>query len=276
MNSENPASTKAPSLSAINLNRIPRNSPFFNGLITVVRRIANRFGVEISKAPQKSDLHYEEIHPMANYCPWNKDKVFEGLYEEVKDFTLVDKYRCFELYKLVEQVSKLETGALIEIGVWRGASALMIGTQALNCGIKDPVFLCDTFTGVVKAGSNDSLYKGGEHSDVNVDDVRDFLIQKKRLSNVQILQGIFPDDTGHAVGDVRFRFCHVDVDVYQSAKDVVEWIWDKMVVGGIVVYDDYGFYACDGVTKFVEEQTALKDRLVIYNLNGHAVVIKLY
>ncbi len=49
-----------------------------------------------------------------------------------------------------------------------------------------------------------------------------------------------------------------------------------MVPHGIVVYDDYGHFACDGITKHVEEQMELEDRIVLYNLNGHAVVIKLF
>ena len=42
-----------------------------------------------------------------------------------------------------------------------------------------------------------------------------------------------------------------------------------------MVYDDYGFYGCDGITKYVEEQMMRKDRLVIHNLNGHAIILKL-
>ncbi len=63
--------------------------------------------------------------------------------------------------------------------------------------------------------------------------------------------------------------------LYQSAKDIaLEWIWHKMVPGGIVVYDDYGFPSCVGITRYVEEQTLCGDRILIHNLNGHAVVIK--
>jgi O-methyltransferase len=41
-----------------------------------------------------------------------------------------------------------------------------------------------------------------------------------------------------------------------------------------MVYDDYGFLGCNGITKFVEEQMSNSDRLIIHNLNGHAVAIK--
>jgi O-methyltransferase len=47
-----------------------------------------------------------------------------------------------------------------------------------------------------------------------------------------------------------------------------------MPVGGVVVYDDYGFLRCDGITRHVDEQRGRPDRRVIHNLNGHAVVVK--
>lgn len=187
--------------------------------------------------------------------------------------TLVDKYRCFELWKLVEQAAKLPSGALIEVGVWRGGTGALIAKKASLCGVKESVFLCDTFRGVVKAGEQDTSYKGGEHADTSRRSVDD-LVSRLQLTNVEVLEGTFPDQTSRFVEDLEFRLIHVDVDVYQSAKDVVEWIWDRMVPGGIVVYDDFGFSTCTGITRYVEEQMLLPDRIVIHNLNGHAIVVK--
>ena len=146
--------------------------------------------------------------------------------------------------------------------------------QAVNFGVKEPIYLCDTFCGVVKATDNDETYRGGEHSDTSVELVQK-LMSDVGVSNTETLQGIFPDDTATTIADQKFRLCHIDVDVYQSAKEVNEWVWERLVPGGIVVYDDYGFEACDGITKCVEEQRDRDDRVVFHNLNGHAVVVKL-
>jgi len=174
----------------------------------------------------------------------------------------------------VAQSAKLE-GSLLEVGVWRGGTGALIATKASLCGITDTVYLCDTFKGVVKAASQkDSSYRGGEHADTSRHVVEDFLYQRLQLTNVTILPGVFPDDTGPAIAHERFRFCHIDVDVYQSAKDVTAWIWDKLVIGGIIVYDDYGLFECDGMRHCVDEQDAIPDRVVMHNLNGQAVVIK--
>ena len=72
-----------------------------------------------------------------------------------------------------------------------------------------------------------------------------------------------------------FGFAIFDVDVYESAKDITNWVWERMVAGGIIVFDDYGFCGCEGIVKFVDEVAEEKDRLVFHNVNGHAIVVKL-
>lgn len=220
---------------------------------------------------------YEPIKPQATYAPWLMDTIFSQTFEAVKDYTYVDLYRCYELWELVEQSRKLSGGALIEIGVWRGGSGVLIAQKAKISGIPDPVYLCDTFSGVVKAGSEDvTLYKGGEHADTSKELVERLAHDALGLDNVIVMKGIFPEEIGHLIPSKQFRFCHIDVDTYQSAKDSVEWIWGKLVIGGMIVFDDYGFKYCEGVTKYVEESRGLPDRLLFHNLNGHAVMIKIH
>lgn len=218
---------------------------------------------------------YEALSPLATYAPWNSDEDFQSAYEQIKERTLVDIYRCWDLWALVEQSAKLE-GGIIEVGVWRGGTGALMASKAALCGIGDPVYLCDTFRGVVKAGAEDTIYKNREHADTSRIEVEAFVRERMKLDNVRILEGVFPDETADQIEsqEARFRLCHIDVDVYQSAKDVMNWVWDRMVVGGVVVYDDFGFYGCEGVAKAVNEQLAEKDRLIFYNINGHAIVMK--
>lgn len=230
------------------------------------------YNLAISKNAKKAE-GYESVLPTATYAPWLLDKEFKKTYRLIKEYSFIDKYRCFEFWQLVAESAKLK-GALIEVGVWRGGSAALIAKRARMVGIKKTVYFCDTFTGVVKAGKLDSGYKGGEHADTSVKTVKK-VIKKLKIKNTQILKGIFPEETGHSVAAEKFRFCHIDVDVYQSAKEALEWLWPRVVIGGIVVFDDYGFYGCNGVTRFVNEERKKDDRLIIHNLNGHAVIIKL-
>ncbi|HVG17336.1 MAG TPA: TylF/MycF/NovP-related O-methyltransferase [Chitinophagaceae bacterium] len=222
-----------------------------------------------------NNLEYDLNLPSANYAPWLKDEEFQNIFSDVKENTLVDIYRCYELWELTESIHKLDPRAsFIEIGVWRGGTAAITGRKLSLLKANCNFFLADTFTGVAKATEKDKYYKGGEHSDTSQETVE--VLLKNKYDKVRILKGIFPEETAGLIpADERFGYCHIDVDVYQSAKDIVDWIWEKMIVGGVIIFDDYGFHTCDGITVYINEQRALTDRIIIHNLNGHAIMFKL-
>jgi O-methyltransferase len=215
---------------------------------------------------------HEMAHPISTYAPWQADDEFEAAYRAVRKYTLVDIWRCHELWSLVGELREVP-GAIVEVGVWRGGSGALMATKAAAVGIEDTVYLCDTWEGVVKTGEVDTYYRDGKHDDTSREIVV-ALVRRLGLDNVQLLQGVFPDETGDRVADEALRLVHIDVDVYQSAKDVFDWAWDRLSPSGIAVFDDYGFPACPGVTKFVNEQRGRDDRLVLHNLNGHGIVVK--
>ncbi len=221
-----------------------------------------------SKGPT-SPPGYGAIEPVSNYRPWDVDREFQEVYAKVKQNTMVDQFRLWTLWFLAKQ---LPAGALLEVGSWKGGSGAVLARAVAVAGGANPVILADTFHGVVKATANDTYYKGGEHANTSRELVSQFL-RDLGHDEATILEGIFPDETGEAVADRQFAMCHIDVDVYQSARDVFEWVWPRLAAGGIVVFDDYGFYGCEGVTKYVLE-LAEEDLIVIPNLTGQAVIQK--
>lgn len=187
-------------------------------------------------------------------------------------YTLVDVLRRHELWTLVGQAAKLAPGGILEVGVWRGGTGLLIAQAMQHFGADGMLYLADTFSGVVKAGVRDDHYVGGEHADVSHSDVVELFAARTKVP-VEILVGMFPEDTGGRI-EGSLRLVHVDVDVYEGAKDVVEWCYDRLVPGGIVVFDDYGFSFTSGVTRLGEEYER-DDRFVfLHNANGNAVLIK--
>lgn len=221
------------------------------------------------------DFHYEAVIPSANYAPWSADTTFHKTYKEVKGNTLVDIYRCFELWELTERIHHLDKDAhFIEIGVWRGGSAAIIGKKLSLLKSNAIFYLADTFTGVKKSSEKDKFYFDNEHADTSLEAVKE--IMKDKFTKYKILTGIFPDETSHHIEDqIKFGFCHIDVDVYKSAREIVEWIWSRMIVGGVIIFDDYGFHSCNGVTTCVNEYKNETDRIIVHNINGHALMFKL-
>ena len=236
-----------------------------------LRKLVESSGYVVAKTHVPAVGH-QRAYPYATYAPWLADTDFLKCYESVRSHTLVDRYRCWEIWELLKESAKLERGDCIEIGVWRGGTGCLIARRIQILSLRAKVFLCDTFSGVVKAGNFDAQYTGGEHADTTESTVRNLA---ERLNvGVQILRGVFPEQTGRGIEDRMFRFCHIDVDVYQSARDTTEWIWPRLLPRGIVVYDDYGFQGCDGVRKFVDEWREATDCVFLHNLNGHAVMVK--
>ena len=61
----------------------------------------------------------------------------------------------------------------------------------------------------------------------------------------------------------------------RCGREILAWVWPRLATGGIVVFDDYGFLSTGGITRLVNEERSKTDRLMLHNLNGHAVFVKL-
>jgi hypothetical protein len=70
--------------------------------------------------------------------------------------------------------------------------------------------------------------------------------------------GFRPDE------DRRYRFIHVDVDLYQPTKASFEHFWPRIVPGGVMVCDDYNW---GGAKRAVEEFAAASGSR--FSVTGH-------
>jgi len=232
----------------------------------------------ISRKLEVNDRRYEGIVPSATYAPWRSDSEFLNVYDLVANHTLVDLYRCWNLWHLVGQVAKCAArpGHFTEIGVWRGGTGILIARAMATHGLGQPIYLCDTFQGVVKTGPNDPDYHGGEHSDTSVEVVTALAASAGlRSGSCEIVAGVFPEAMPGELRTGNFAFAHIDVDAYQSAKECFAAVWPRMSPGGVVVFDDYGFVSTSGVAKLVDEAMRVPDGVCMYNLTGQAVFVKL-
>lgn len=221
-----------------------------------------------------TELHYEPSIPVTSqYAPWKKDEEFQKAYQALRPYTLVEEVRCWELWDLLGQCRGIGkfAGDILEVGVWRGGTGLLLAWRARQLKFDCKVFLCDTFTGVPKSEitDKDPVYRGGEHDDAQLGQVQALALIHK-LDNVVFVEGIFPESFEENLP--WLRFVHIDVDIYQSAKRATEAIMPRMAPNSLIVYDDYGFANCGGVTRYVNELRE-QGHKVVHNLNGHAIVL---
>lgn len=183
---------------------------------------------------------------------------FDEAYALVNPYSLLDMVR---LRRLWDAAVAAPEGVILEVGCWRGGASLL-----MHLASGRPVIACDTFRGVVKAGSCDGMYRGGEHADVDVENVRVMLGNH----GCSVMQGVYPDEIRV---EQPIALAHIDVDVEASAGGAFTQIWPYVVGGGTVVFDDYFNPYTPGIRRVVDSLGV--GELVCYGgVEGQAFVRK--
>lgn len=157
------------------------------------------------------------------------------------DRTLLSKDKLKQLRVLLYATSLLP-GANAEVGVYRGGVAKLI---SLLCPDKD-LYIFDTFCGIL--GSTEADYhKNGEFACSREEVVRFIGFDK-----LHVYEGLFPDSIGTDELP-EFSFVHSDTDTYLGTKATLDVFLPKMVAGGIILFDDWLWPNCPGVTTVLSE-----------------------
>jgi len=160
--------------------------------------------------------------------------------------SIVTPEKLDKLRSLLRSTDHL-SGDIVEVGVYKGGSARVLVD---NAGASK-VFLFDTFCGIPHHDpAVDGRWGVGSFSDASAVAVMDMFSGDRRVS---IYPGVFPDQTGDFIAGRRLRFVHLDVDNYQSYAACLEFLYEMVVQGGIVVFDDYGEDCCPGAKAAVDE-----------------------
>ena len=115
--------------------------------------------------------------------------------------TLVDIWRCYELWSLVGELRDVP-GAILEVGVWRGGTGALMATRAGALGIDEPVFLCDTWAGRRQdRRRRHVLPRRQARRRVAGRTVAGPGRPRSGSTTSSCLQGVFPDDTADRIAD---------------------------------------------------------------------------
>lgn len=172
---------------------------------------------------------------------------FEDALVHIQGHTLISRDRLKLLYDKVKETMNLY-GDMAEIGVYRGGSSYILG-------IADPsrfLYVCDSFEGLPETTIEDKMETGYGHGKGNFSDTTMEMVSTllKDLPNKEIIKGFFPNEIiHHQMCDNMYSMVHIDVDLYQPTLDCLEFFWDRMVDGGIIVSDDYQWRATPGVKR---------------------------
>jgi hypothetical protein len=164
----------------------------------------------------------------------------------------------FELYKRISGLP----GHFLELGVYKAASLIRFATfrHLLEAERSRKIIGFDAFGEFPRnEGNTDSDYgfidqferAGGDG--LSLQETLD-VIQGKGFTNVELIKGDILETLPKFLAEhpeYRFAALHFDMDVYSPTKIALEILWERVVPGGILIFDDFG--SVEGATVAIEE-----------------------
>lgn len=161
-------------------------------------------------------------------------------------------------------------GDIVECGVGRGKSLFYLGylTKMMNTG--KHIYGFDSFEGFPEPTKEDSSHRQPKKGDWSVANMS---LVKNRYAfaneedfyqkNVKLVKGFFNETISKNLPEM-ISFLHLDADLYQSTKDVIEHAYGKLSQGAIVVLDEYADPKWPGVEKAMKEFMIDKSEKIDY------------
>lgn len=171
----------------------------------------------------------------------------------------------YELYKSIVHLP----GQIVECGVYKGTSLVRFGTfrELLESPFSRKVIGFDAFGKFPEQDNKDDQkfiqkFEGEGGFGISVDELKD-VFALKSLQNFELVQGDICETVPQYLQqhpELKIALLHVDVDVYKPTVTILDHLYDRVVRGGVIVFDDFATIA--GETRAIDEYFADRDVLI--------------
>ena len=147
---------------------------------------------------------------------------------------------CWSAYK-----AKSLEGDFVECGVDKGGLAKAIIAYIDFNSLNKKFYLLDTFNGMVDKQISAKekeigIRKDGWHKLGGYEDCYEFVKEIFTEDRVEIIRGEIPE-TLPQVKSEKIAFLSIDMNCAMPEIAASEYFWDKIVSGGVILLDDYGW-----------------------------------
>jgi O-methyltransferase len=224
-----------------------------------INKVVRRFGLELRPAsinPLPERLPDAEAYVGPEdfsrlYRPWRTDDAREYLTPAVLANTFLSAQKLYFLKTMMEGTLSLG-GDIFEAGTGSGGSSrLMLDCQKRQ-NTKKPMWLLDTFEGYPKV--DPAL--DGTHLKINecrcrsFEEVRELLKDGETICH--LIKGIIPE-TLKRVRTEKLCFAHIDVNLHEPTHAATQFCLERLVPGGVIVFDDYCWPLTYGARLAIDE-----------------------
>jgi O-methyltransferase len=213
------------------------------------------------------------------FSPFQHDSEWSAAYEEMASEWYPDtpgmdiRWRMWILTSMARQARELP-GSIAEFGVYRaGCARMILGTVGIAPGASYHLF--DTFAGIpdreLTAREREEGF-AGRLRNTSVEYVRVHLAhwQDRLVFHVGNVFDTLPDaETG------ELSLVHMDLNASAPTRAALDYVYPRLVPGGIIVFDDYGWGEEFDQRDAIEEVCAPLPESLIALPSGQALLIKL-
>lgn len=201
---------------------------------------------------------------------WLQDEGFVKKFRELSPCNEFSMERKYNLRELARSVAALD-GAVAECGCYVGVSAWFMASVMNGADF----YLFDSFEGLSEPSLADRApeglpqWKKGDLAATEGELRRNL----DGFDNIHVFKGWIPERFQEVIG-VDFKLVHVDVDLYQPTLDSLAFFYPRLVRGGVIVLDDYGFSNCPGAFDAANHFMQDKPEAIIHLTTGQGVIVK--
>lgn len=171
----------------------------------------------------------------------------QAIYTQYRSYTRVSEENYCKNLKLVRQFRRVQ-GCVVECGAWKGG---MVAGIAQVLGPRK-YYLFDSFEGLPEPADINGervleWYRSNTLDSCKVDE--SFAHEAMKGTDYEIVKGWF-SDTLPAFKE-KIAVLRLDCDWYSSITECLNFLYEHVVVGGLIIVDDY--YVWDGCSKAVHD-----------------------
>lgn len=181
-------------------------------------------------------------------------------------------YRAYIACWAANKVKNLE-GDFVECGVNKGGLASTVMNYVDFNSLNKRFYLLDTFCGlddkyICEEEREHGIKAGGYHE--CYDDVKRTF---EHFNNVEIIKGTVPD-TLSFVHAKKVCYLSIDMNCVEPEIAAAEFFWDKLVSGGVIILDDYGWSGHIVQKDAFDDFVSKKDVQVLSLPTGQGLIFK--